>query len=71
MASVVKTVLTSCATVVIKTGADIVGGIGGERDLHLTLHCHHHNDSGIEMGGDVSHFNVSLSVRGKVTRQCP
>ena len=24
-----------------------------------------------EMGGDESHFNVSLNVRDKVTRQCP
>ena len=25
----------------------------------------------IKMGSDVSHFNVSLIVYGKVTRQCP
>ena len=25
----------------------------------------------IKMGSDESHFNVSLIVRGKVTRQCP
>ena len=25
----------------------------------------------IKMGSDVSHFNVSLIVRDKVTRQCP
>ena len=25
----------------------------------------------IKMGGDESHFNVSLIVRDKVTRQCP
>ena len=24
-----------------------------------------------EMGSDESHFNVSLNVRDKVTRQCP
>ena len=24
-----------------------------------------------EMGSDESHFNVSLIVKGKVTRQCP
>ena len=29
------------------------------------------NDSCIEMGSDESHFNVSLIVRDKVTRQCP
>ena len=35
------------------------------------LHCHHQNDSRIKMGSDESHFNVSLIVRDKVTRQCP
>ena len=35
------------------------------------LHCHHQNDSCINMGSDESHFNVSLTVRDKVTRQCP
>ena len=35
------------------------------------LHCHHQNDSCIKMGSDESHFNVSLTVRGKVTAQCP
>ena len=29
------------------------------------------NDSCIMMGIDESHFNVSLIVRSKVTRQCP
>ena len=33
------------------------------------LHCHHQNDSCIKMGSDESNFNVSLLVRGKVTRQ--
>ena len=54
-------------------------GTGGDRDprkwesrrLYLSLHCHHQNDSCIQMGSDVSHFNVSLTVRNKVTRQCP
>ena len=36
-----------------------------------SLHCHHQNDSCIKMGSDESHFNVSLIVRDKVTRQCP
>ena len=31
---------------------------------------HHQNDSCIKMGSDESHFNVSLIVRDKVTRQC-
>ena len=39
--------------------------------IHLSLHCHHQNDSGIKMGSDESHFNVSLMVRDKVTRQRP
>ena len=29
------------------------------------------NDACFKMGSDESHFNVSLSVRGKITRQCP
>ena len=33
------------------------------------LHCHHRNDSCIKMGNDENHFNVSLTVRDKVTRQ--
>ena len=39
--------------------------------LYVTLHCHHQNDSCIKIGSDESHFNVSLIVRAKVTRQCP
>ena len=31
--------------------------------------CHHQNDSCIKMGSDTSHFNVSLIVRDKVTKQ--
>ena len=44
---------------------------GEEGDYILSLHCHHQNDSCIKMGSDESHFNVSLFVRDKVTRQCP
>ena len=47
------------------------GGGGRGRLLYLSLHCHHQNDSCIKMGHDASHFNVSLTVRDKVTRQCP
>ena len=44
----------------------------GEREtIYLSLHCHHQNDSCIKMGSDESHFNVSLTVRDRVTRQCP
>ena len=39
--------------------------------IYLSLHLHHQNDSCIKMGSDESHFNVSLIVRDKVTRQCP
>ena len=45
----------------------------GKREfiLYLSLHCHHRNDSCIKTGSDESHFNVSLIVRDKVTKQCP
>ena len=40
--------------------------------MYLPLHCRHQNDScGIKVGSDESHFNASLIVRDKVTRQCP
>ena len=39
--------------------------------IYLSLHCHHQNDFCIKMGSDESHFNVSLIVRDKVTRQYP
>ena len=43
----------------------------GEREIiYLSLHFHHQNDSCIKMGSEESHFNVSLTVRDKVTRQC-
>ena len=38
---------------------------------YLSLHCYHQNDPCIKVGSDDSHFNVSLIVRVKVTRQCP
>ena len=48
------------------------GGGGGEKEvIYLYLHCHHQNDICIKMGSDESHFNVSLIVRDKVTRQRP
>ena len=41
----------------------------GEREIiYLSLHCHHQNDSCIKMGSDESHCNVSLIVKGKVTK---
>ena len=48
-----------------------MGGGGGEEIIYLWLHCHHQNDLCIKVGSDESHFNVSLIVRDKVTRQCP
>ena len=39
--------------------------------IYLSLHCHHQNDSCIKMGSDESHFNLSIILRDKVTRQCP
>ena len=46
-------------------------GEEGREITYLLLHCHHQNDSCIKMGSDESHFNVSLIVRDKVTRQSP
>ena len=51
-------------------GREIQGG-GGRGRLYLTIHCHHQNDSCITVRTDDSHFNVSLIVGDKVTRQCP
>ena len=45
------------------------GGVGGS--IYLSLQCQHRNDFCIKVGSDESHFNVSLIVRDKVTRQCP
>ena len=39
--------------------------------IYLSLNCHHQIDSCIKIGSDEIHFNVSLIVRDKVTRQCP
>ena len=46
-------------------------GRWGRGRLYLLIHCHHQNDSRIQMGSDENHFNFSLTVRDKVTRQCP
>ena len=48
------------------------GGGGGEKMYitYLSLYCHHQNDFCIKIGSNKSHFNVSLIVRGKVTREC-
>ena len=52
-----------------KGGGGMEVGKGGI--ICLSLHIHHQNDFCIKMGSDESHFNVSLIVRDKVTRQCP
>ena len=41
----------------------------GEEGDYIALHFHHQNDSSIKMGSDESHFNVSLTVRDKVTNK--
>ena len=46
-------------------------GEEGRQKIYLSLHRHHQNDPCIKMGSDESHFNVSLIVMDKVTRQCP
>ena len=42
---------------------------GKRGTTYLSLHCHHQIDFCVKMGCDESHFNVSLIVRDKVTRQ--
>ena len=39
--------------------------VGKREIIHLSLQCHHQNDSCIKMGSDENH---SLIVRDKVTR---
>ena len=50
----------------------MVPGEEGEGDyIYLPLHCHHQNDSCIKVGSNETHANVSITVRDKVTGQCP
>ena len=44
--------------------------MGKRETIYLAPQCHHQTDSCIKMGSDESHFNVSLIVRDKITRQC-
>ena len=44
-----------------------VGEEGGRP--YLSLHCHHHSESCIQLGSDESHFNVSLIVVDGVTTE--
>ena len=48
-----------------------VGSKKTHTKTNKSLHCHHQNGFCIKVGSDESHFNVSLTVRDKVTRQCP
>ena len=44
----------------------------GKREIiYLSLNCPHQNDSCNKMDSDEGQFNVSLTVKNKVTRQCP
>ena len=43
----------------------------GRDVIYVSLRCHHQNDFCIKVGSDESHFNVSSTVRDKITRQCP
>ena len=45
--------------------------VGGEGDYIPIATLSPPNDSCVKVGSDESHFNVSLIVRDKVTRQCP
>ena len=55
----------------IRDGEKGVWMLGKREIIYLSLRCHHQDVSCIEMDSDESHFNVSLIVRDKVTRQCP
>ena len=44
--------------------------MGKRETIYLAPQCHHQTDSCIKMGSDESHFNASLIVRDKITRQC-
>ena len=64
---------SSCA---LKLYCALLGKSGvwkwGQREIiYLSRHCHHQNDPCFKMGSGESHFNVSLILRDKVTRQCP
>ena len=45
--------------------------VGEDEDYIPIATLHRQNDFCIKMGSDESHFNVSLIVRNKVTRQYP
>ena len=47
-----------------KGGRGNGGGVKREI-IHLSLRCHHQNDSCIKMGSDANHFNVSVASDGQ------
>ena len=54
----------------MEKGGKEYGG-GGRRRLYTYRYTVTTRMTCIKMGGDKSHFNVSLIVRDKITRQCP
>ena len=48
-----------------RRGGKGVWRLGKREIIYLLLHCHHQNDSYIEMGSDESHFNVSVGSDGQ------
>ena len=46
-----------------------IPGDGTRGRLCLTLHCHRQNDFHIKIGSDESHFNVSLTIKGRWSRK--
>ena len=52
-----------------KKGVGVGRGYGGGG--RGSLYTYRYTDSCIKMGSDECHFNVSLNVGDKVTRQCP
>ena len=48
-----------------------MGGVGWGGDLYLMPSCRCQNDLCVKVGSDADHFNVSLTAKSKVTRQCP
>ena len=42
----------------------------GVEIIYLSLHCDHRNDLCIKVGSDESHFNVFITARDRVTKQC-
>ena len=51
-----------------RRGGKGVWRLGKREIIYLLLHCHHQNDSYIEMGSDESHFNVSVGSDGQSHR---